>query len=84
MPEGERGGLVNLSIKNVPEETVEQLRERAKRNHRSLQGEVMTILEAAVAPNGLTVDEVREYSRRTGLATDDSTHIVRESRDARY
>ena len=84
MPKGERGDLVNLSIKNVPEETVEQLRERAKRNHRSLQGEVMTILEAAVAPKGLTVDEVREYSRRTGLATEDSTHIVRESRDARY
>ena len=74
---------MNLSIKNVPEETVEQLRERAKRNHRSLQGEVITILEAAVTPR-LTVAEVRDYSRRTGLATDDSTHIVRESRDARY
>ena len=74
---------MNLSIKNVPEETVEQLRERAKRNHRSLQGEVMTILEAAVAPS-LTVAELRDYSRRTGLSTDDSTHIVRESRDARY
>ena len=83
MPKGDGGDLVNLSIKNVPEETVEQLRERAKRNHRSLQGEVMTILEAAVAPS-LTVAELRDYSRRTGLSTDDSTHIVRESRDARY
>ena len=43
----------------------------------------MTILEAAVAPS-LTVAELRDYSRRTGLSTDDSTHIVRESRDARY
>lgn len=84
MPKGDGGDLVNLSIKNVPEETVEQLRERAKRNHRSLQGEVMTILEAAAVAPRLTVAELRDYSRRTGLATDDSTHIVRESRDARY
>ena len=76
---------MNLSIKNVPEETVEQLRERAKRNHRSLQGEVMTILEAAVAPKGLTVDEVLARTQQRGLSTgDDATRIVRESRDARY
>ncbi len=75
---------MNLSIKNVPEETVEQLRERAKRNHRSLQGEVMTILEAAVAPKGLTVEELVGRVKRRGLSTgDDATRIVREDRDAR-
>ena len=75
---------MNLSIKNVPEETVEQLRERAKRNHRSLQGEVMTILEAAVTTKGLTVEELVERVKRRGLSTgDDATRIVREDRDAR-
>ena len=39
---------VNLSIKNVPEALAAKLRERAGRNHRSLQGELMAILEAAV------------------------------------
>jgi len=39
---------VNLSIKNVPEELARQLRERARRHHRSLQGELMAILEEAV------------------------------------
>ena len=38
---------VNLSIKNVPEALAEKLRARAERNHRSLQGELMAIIEAA-------------------------------------
>ena len=36
---------VNLSIKNAPDDVVQQLRERAARNHRSLQGELMAIIE---------------------------------------
>lgn len=38
---------VNLSIKGVPEELAERLRRRAERNHRSLQGELMAIVERA-------------------------------------
>ena len=38
---------LSLSIKNVPEELAAQLRAQAERNHRSLQGELMAILEAA-------------------------------------
>lgn len=40
---------VNFSIKNVPEVLAEKLRGRAERNHRSLQGELMAILEAAAS-----------------------------------
>ena len=38
---------VNLSIKGVPEALAQRLRVRAARNHRSLQGELMHIIEAA-------------------------------------
>jgi len=38
---------VNLSVKNVPDALAAKLRERAERNYRSLQGELMAILEAA-------------------------------------
>ena len=38
---------VNLSIKGVPDTLAERLRERAERNHRSLQGELMLIIEQA-------------------------------------
>jgi hypothetical protein len=39
---------VSLSIKNVPDELAEALRERAKRSHRSVQGELMAIVEEAL------------------------------------
>jgi Arc-like DNA binding domain len=38
---------VNLSIKNASNEVVEALKSRARQNHRSLQGELMAIIEAA-------------------------------------
>lgn len=38
---------VNLSIKDVPDDVAERLRSRAARNHRSLQGELMAIIEQA-------------------------------------
>jgi plasmid stability protein len=40
--------MPSLSIKDVPEALVEQLRQRAAINHRSLQGELMWILEQAL------------------------------------
>lgn len=40
---------INLSVKNVPESLATKLRARAERNHRSLQGELMAILEEAVS-----------------------------------
>lgn len=40
--------MSNLSIKDVPEAWAESLRQRAARNHRSLQGELMAIIENAV------------------------------------
>jgi plasmid stability protein len=40
---------INLSIKNAPDEVVAALKLRARRNHRSLQGELMAIIEAAAA-----------------------------------
>ena len=40
--------MPNLSIKDVPESWAEALRQRAARNHRSLQGELMALVEQAV------------------------------------
>ena len=40
--------MSNISIKDVPEQWAETLRQRAARNHRSLQGELMAIIERAV------------------------------------
>ena len=61
---------VSLTIENVPEETVQRLRERAARHRRALEGEIMAILEEAVGPSRpLTPDEVLAKVRQLGLST---------------
>ncbi|MDA0988150.1 MAG: Arc family DNA-binding protein [Chloroflexi bacterium] len=75
---------VNLSVKNVPDHLVEELRSRAKRNHRSLQGELMSILEEAATPRKLSLDELRQRVKHLGIQTgDESTAWIRELRDGR-
>ncbi|MBN1628302.1 MAG: Arc family DNA-binding protein [Thermoleophilia bacterium] len=77
---------VSLSIKDVPEEVLTRLRARAERNHRSLQKELLAIVEqAAFEESEITVDELAEYVRSLGLSTpDESTGWIRELRDNRY
>lgn len=76
---------VNLSIKNVPDEIAARLRRRAARSHRSLQGELMAILEAAVRePRRLTAAEALRRVRELGLETgDEAAALVRADRDER-
>ena len=76
---------VNLSIKNVPDKIAEQLRKRAAKNHRSLQGELMSIIESAVADNEtMTPSELLREIRLLGLSTpSESSDMVRDDRDAR-
>ena len=74
---------VNLSVKNVPDDLVERLRQRAKHRHRSLQGELVVILEEATAPAKLSVHEAERRLTALGLRTgDESTAWARELRDA--
>jgi plasmid stability protein len=74
---------MNISIKNVPKTLVEQLRVRAKQNHRSLQGELLNMLEQQVKPSRLNLDEVRWRLRELDFQTgDDSREIIRQDRDA--
>ncbi|MEX2650218.1 MAG: Arc family DNA-binding protein [Alphaproteobacteria bacterium] len=76
---------VTLSIKNAPDDIVRRLKERAARNHRSLQGEVIAILEDAVgSQRKLTIREVLEEVRRDGVSTpSESVEIIRHDRDTR-
>jgi len=74
---------VNLSIKNVSDDVAQGLRERAGRNRRSLQKELLVIVEEAVrADRSLTVDGLLAGARARGLTqTDEATATVRASRD---
>ena len=76
---------VNFSIKNVPDDLAERLRDRAKQSHRSLQGELMIILEEAVGDSGgMSPIEALAMVRSLGVNTgEDAETIVRASRDGR-
>lgn len=75
---------VNLSIKNAPDDMVQRLKARAARHHRSLQGELLAILEEAVQPpRQVTVEDVLAEVRRLQVSTPaESTAMVRADRDA--
>ncbi len=76
--------MPNLSIKNVPDEVLIRLRERAQSHHRSLQGELLAILDEAIQPKSLTAAEVLRQVNEMGLRTDaDSVTFIREDRDGR-
>jgi plasmid stability protein len=74
---------VTLSIKNVPEELARRLRERAARHHRSLQGELMAIIETAAVQSPRSLRELGDLARQLGLRSPsgESARMVREDRD---
>lgn len=76
---------VNLSIKNVPDAIAERLKARAASNHRSLQGELMSILQTvANASPAMSLDEIWAQGKELGLVSKtEAASLVREMRDAR-
>ncbi len=77
--------VVNLSIKNVPDELAERLRSLAAQHHRSLQGQLLTILEEAAGGNErVTPEDILRRVRELKLRTEEETvSMVRSDRDAR-
>jgi plasmid stability protein len=75
---------VSLSIKDVPDDLAKALRERARRNYRSLQGELMHIIESAVQQppfQGLALwKEVRALKLKTPA---EATRMIRRDRGRR-
>lgn len=77
---GTMAKTVTLSVKNVPVDLARRLRERAARNHRSLQGELRAILDHA--GQQVTVSELAAFVKRIGLSTPaESVKMIREDRD---
>jgi antitoxin FitA len=77
--------MPTLSIKNAPERVVKRLRERAERNHRSLQGELLAIIEAAARePRADSPAEILAEVRRLGVRTPaEAASIIRAERNGR-
>jgi len=75
----------NLSIKNAPNQVVQKLRELAERHHRSLQGELLAIIETAVQEKSpATPAEILAQVRALGLRTpSEAADLIRADRDGR-
>lgn len=78
--------MPNLLVRDVPEHVVQTLKRRAASRHRSLQQEMLDILEhAAEQPTETTAAEVaatiRERLAAQGIAFEDSTPLIRFDRE---
>ena len=56
--------MVAITVKNIPETIYARVKERAKANHRSINNELITILEQSVMPKPIDVAETLERTRR--------------------
>ena len=76
---------VNLSIKNVPDATVARLRRRAQVHHRSLQGELLSILEdTTLREEPLRPSEIVTQIRRKGVKSPaEAVTMIRQDRRGR-
>ncbi len=74
---------VNLSIKNVPDEVARGLRNRAARNQRTLQQELLEILKQAAKEQGtVTIDGLLASAQRKKPALDEAATKVLAAKDA--
>ncbi|MCI0469991.1 MAG: hypothetical protein L0Y62_08030 [Nitrospirae bacterium] len=78
--------MAQLLVRGIESETIERLKQRAKRHHRSLQGEARLILEDAAQK--VSMEEARAMAERirkkleaTGKKFSDSAELIREDRE---
>ena len=84
--------MADITIRDVSEDLVERLKESAESRGRSIEQEVLEILEAHVPPTHAQRLARREEAVRfmdqmraelQGKITGDSTDLIREDRDSR-
>ena len=74
--------MAQLLIRNLDPEVIEHLKERARRNNRSLQGEAKALLEEAFPVSAREAQEISQKwrSRLSGRIHGDSAVMIREDR----
>ncbi len=79
--------MTTLTIKNMPEKVYERLKVSAKANQRSINKELIAIVQQAVMPQAIDVDEwleqtrkIRERTAEYILTDDEITRLKNEGR----
>ncbi|MHB8779107.1 MAG: FitA-like ribbon-helix-helix domain-containing protein [Anaerolineales bacterium] len=57
--------MVTITIKNIPEEIYERIKTQAKTNHRSINGEILSILEQAISIPPIDVEETLKRAKKS-------------------
>ena len=79
--------MADVLVRNVPEPILEALKRQAEEHYCSLQGELLAILEEAVAlrrsreEHAKFAAQMRERLAKTGRTFSDSVDLIREDRD---
>jgi plasmid stability protein len=80
--------MAQILVRGLDDAPVARLKDRARQNHRSLQGEVRTLFEEAAAPLAsrsealAIVDKWQRFWKDQGKTFSDSAEIIRRMRDA--
>ncbi|MTI89679.1 MAG: Arc family DNA-binding protein [Balneolaceae bacterium] len=56
--------MPSITVKNIPEEIYNRVREQAKAHHRSINSEIIACLERTVKPQQLSSDDILHEARR--------------------
>jgi antitoxin FitA len=80
--------VVTITVKNIPEQIYERIKAQAKANHRSINGEILSILEQAVSLPPIDVQatlerarKVRELTAKYTVTADEIEKMINEGRE---
>ena len=80
--------MVTVTIKNIPEAVYDMIRNQAKTNHRSINGEILSIFEQAISIPPFDIQEtlkrarkVRELTAQYKITADEIEKLINEGRE---
>ncbi|PKD42772.1 FitA-like ribbon-helix-helix domain-containing protein [Rhodohalobacter barkolensis] len=56
--------MPSITVKNIPKEIYDRVREQANAHHRSINSEIIVCLEQAVKPQQVSTDDILQEARR--------------------
>ena len=79
--------MVAVTLKNVPSELYERVKQNAKANHRSINNEIIAIIEESVMPQPVDVQawlekarQLREITAHHVISIDEITRLKNQGR----
>ena len=80
--------MVTVTLKNIPEHIYERIKAQAKINHRSINGEILSILDQAISLPPIDVKttldrarKVRELTANYVVTADEIEKMINEGRE---